>query len=134
MTKLCECGCGNPAPIARDTGQPGRFISGHNGHKNLLHGQNKTHGMGETPEYFAYMNAKKRCTNDKDKRWKDYGGRGIKFNFSSFEEFFAVLGRKPSPAHSLDRKENDGHYEPGNVRWATPQEQRMNQRPAKKAA
>ena len=83
----------------------------------------------EHPEVVAYANAKQRCTNPNKWNYKNYGGRGIQFKFNSFEEFEAELGPRPS-GKSLDRyPDNDGHYEPGNVRWATPKEQRSNQRP-----
>ena len=61
-------------------------------------------GMSQTPEYHAWWNAKERCTNPKHQRWYTHGGRGIKFLFNTFEEFYAALGPRPSPAHSLDRK------------------------------
>lgn len=86
------------------------------------------HGKSHTPEYHIYVGARYRCTNPKSEVWKDYGGRGIQFRFVSFEEFLAELGPRPSPEYSLDRINNDGHYEPGNVRWATASEQRNNQR------
>lgn len=134
---LCECGCGNPAPIARWNdrgrghikGQPIRFIHGHHnrGKKCPAVSISLTkHGMSRTPEYGAYLAAKQRCTNSKDDAWPDYGGRGIEFRFTSFEQFFAEIGPRPSLKHSLDRKENDGHYELGNVRWATMREQNLN--------
>jgi hypothetical protein len=85
--------------------------------------------MKGTPELHAFENAKARCTNPNNRKWKDYGGRGIKFLFTCFGEFYLELGERPSPQHSLDRKENNGHYEPGNVRWATKSEQARNQRP-----
>jgi hypothetical protein len=84
-----------------------------------------------TAEYRAYRGAKRRCTDPTGKWWQDYGGRGIEFRFTSFEQWLAELGPKPSPGHSVDRKDNDGHYEPGNVRWATRAEQNKNQRPRK---
>jgi hypothetical protein len=87
--------------------------------------------MYGTPEYTAWNNAKKRCSNPMHPQWPYYGGRGIKFLFTSFERFFAELGPRPSPQHSLDRKDNDGNYEPGNVRWATAKEQSNNRRPRK---
>lgn len=90
------------------------------------------HGMAGTPEYFAYMNAKKRCECPTNSAWMDYGGRGIRFLFESLEEFYADLGPKPTPAHSVDRIDNDGNYEPGNVRWSLPDVQRRNQRPPRK--
>lgn len=89
---------------------------------------NKTHGMRHTPEYTAYCDAKARCTNPKNKRWSSYGGRGIKFLFSSFEEFFVSVGKKPKATYRLDRKNNNGHYRPGNVRWVTASISRLNQR------
>lgn len=130
---LCECGCGRATAIAKQTrgargsvkGQHFRFMPGHRAHgsKNALR-----HGMKGTPEYAAYQGAKFRCTNPNGNRWLRYGGRGIRFLFTSFEQFFAELGSRPSPEHSVDRwPNNDGNYEPGNVRWATKSEQRRNQ-------
>jgi hypothetical protein len=72
----------------------------------------------------AYHNAKKRCTDLND---KNYGGRGIEFRFTSFEEFYMELG-DPPPGMSLGRINNDGHYEPGNVRWETDLQQANNTR------
>jgi hypothetical protein len=90
--------------------------------------------MTGTPEFRAFHDAKHRCLNPRDPFWKNYGGRGIKFLFESFEQFIAGLGPRPSPQHSLDRINNDGHYEPGNVHWATKSEQRRNQCKAKREA
>ena len=95
-----------------------------------------THGAcigGKTKEYKAYIQAKVRCANEKasGNKWPYYGGRGIEFRFTSFEEFIAHIGPAPSPAHSLDRIENNGHYEIGNIRWATKSTQMRNRRPYK---
>jgi hypothetical protein len=88
----------------------------------------RTHGMTNSPEYIAYKDAKARCENTSHKKWKDYGGRGIKFLFSSFEEFYSLLGKRPK-GKSLDRfPNNDGNYCQGNVRWATTKQQQNNQR------
>jgi hypothetical protein len=78
-------------------------------------------------EYQAYHSAKNRCNNPRNPGYKYYGGRGIRFLFTSFEQFFAELGPRP-PGLSLDRIDNDGNYEPGNARWAARSEQRRNQR------
>ncbi len=72
--------------------------------------------------------AKDRCSNPHSQRWKSHGGRGIKFLFNSFTEFFAEIGPRPTPAYSLDRENNDGNYEPGNIRWATRSTQQKNKR------
>jgi len=85
------------------------------------------HHKAGTPEYRSYSHAKNRCTNPQNLAWENYGGRGIKFRFASFEEFFAELGARP-PGTSLDRIDNDGNYEVGNVRWATPEVQANNRR------
>jgi len=84
------------------------------------------------PERTAYDRAKARCSNTKVREYRWYGARGIKFKFTSFQSFMSELGMRPSPDHSLDRINNDGNYEPGNVRWATRQQQMANKRPRAK--
>jgi hypothetical protein len=83
--------------------------------------------MTKSPEYIAYKDAKGRCENPSDSAWKNYGARGIKFLFNTFEEFFATLGKRPK-GKTLDRVNNDGNYTWGNVRWATKKQQQNNQR------
>ncbi len=86
------------------------------------------HGKTSTSEYRSFQSAKTRCTNQTVKCYPQYGGRGIKFLFDSFEQWTKELGPRPSLAHSVDRVQNDGNYEPGNVKWATPREQVLNRR------
>jgi len=81
----------------------------------------------QTPEYRAYIDAKSRCNNPNSGRYYTHGGRGIKFLFNSFDEFFAAVGPRPEGL-TLDRIDNDGHYEVGNLRWATPSQQLRNRR------
>jgi hypothetical protein len=80
------------------------------------------------PEYHVYAVAQQRCTNPKSQRWASHGGRGIKFLFNSFEEFISHIGRRPSGDYSLERIDNNGNYEEGNVKWATRSEQQLNKR------
>src|SRR6266436_6375569 len=96
-----------------------------------------THGMSRSirfkQEYAAWKNMKQRCLNRTNEQYDDYGGRGITICdawINSFEEFLQHVGEKPAPknAYSLDRIENSGNYELGNVRWATRGEQQENRR------
>jgi hypothetical protein len=84
-------------------------------------------GYRQTPEYWAFRSAKQRCTDPALRQYKDYGGRGIQFRFADFNEFFAELGPR-SEGMELDRINNDGHYERGNVRWTTRSQQMRNKR------
>jgi hypothetical protein len=119
----CSCECGN-AHVTDATS----LRSGNTQSCGCWNRDSHTkHGL---PRYFrnAYDQAKRRCSDLSHKAYKNYGGRGIKFNFTSLEQFAAVLGERPSPKHSLDRIDNDGHYEPENVKWSTWHEQILNQR------
>ena len=81
-------------------------------------------------EYKAFHDAKQRCTNKNHKRYSDWGGRGIDMRFQSFQEFFDELGKCPS-GYSLDRIDNDKHYEKGNVKWSSGTQQQHNKRVSK---
>lgn len=85
-------------------------------------------GGKNSAEYSIYSNAKRRCINPNRDRYKDYGGRGIEFRFTSFQEFIDHVGPRPSVEHTLERIDNDGHYAVGNVEWALQDKQRRNQR------
>jgi hypothetical protein len=87
-------------------------------------------GLSRSAERKAWRDMNRRCSNPLLRCFKNYGGRGISVceRWRVFENFFADMGPRPSPRHSLDRVNNDGNYEPGNVRWATMKEQARNKR------
>lgn len=101
--------------------------------RNLRHGE-----ANKTPEYQAWLDMKKRCFNEDNKNYKDYGARGITVCDrwrDDFEAFLADVGRRPSDQHSIDRyPNNDGNYEPKNCRWATRSEQMNNTRASRARA
>ena len=107
----------------------------HGARINLRHGEG-SNGK-ETPEYRTWANMLSRCENLNHRLFPDYGARGIRVcdRWHKFENFLDDVGRRPDgvrgkrPLYSLDRfPDNNGNYEPGNVRWATPEEQNRNTR------
>jgi hypothetical protein len=86
-------------------------------------------------EYRCWIAMRSRCNNPKDHRYRWYGARGIRVceRWGSFAAFLADVGPRTSPVHTIDRfPDNDGDYEPGNVRWATRSEQQQNTRQTRK--
>ncbi len=83
------------------------------------------------PEYRVWRRMIDRCTKASDPGYKYYGARGISVapRWMTFEVFLYDVGFRPTPAHTIDRyPDNDGHYEPTNVRWATKKQQQANTR------
>jgi len=90
-----------------------------------------THGhtVGDaSPTYRTWHAMVERCTNPKHASYHRYGGRGITVHapWLTFENFLREVGERPTPKHEIDRENNDGNYEPGNVRWATRAQQARN--------
>ena len=89
-----------------------------------------------TPEWHSWAGMRTRCTNPRQKSFKDYGGRGVTIcsRWRSFAAFLKDMGPKPSPANTLDRVHNDGPYVWWNCRWSTWSEQMLNRRRHKRPA
>lgn len=90
-----------------------------------------SHGMSDTAEYNTWIHMLQRCHNPNNKDYKHYGGRGIEVCDiwrESFEAFYMSVGPKPAPEYTIERMDYNKGYEPGNVKWATRQEQVLNQR------
>lgn len=127
----CLCDCGNTVSV---TGH--KLISSHTQScgcllTDILVKRNSTHRLSRRPEYVIWKGMKSRCLNKNNPAFKNYGGRGIKICVqwkNSFSEFFKAIGKRSHPYLSIDRINNDGHYEPGNVRWATRTQQANNKR------
>jgi hypothetical protein len=127
----CLCECGNKIDTQLTSLTSNLTTSCGCYKKEKVIERSTTHGLYKTEGYYSWYNMKQRCYNSNLKRYEDYGGRGIKICdrwLNSFENFLTDMGEKPTPQHSIDRIDVNGNYEPSNCRWATPKEQRINQR------
>jgi hypothetical protein len=91
---------------------------------------NRRHGKRHSQIYNVWCNMKARCSNPHHPAYHNYGRRGIGFSpdWEAFENFLRDVGEPPSPEHTLDRINNDGNYELGNVRWTSRAVQSRNNR------
>lgn len=127
---LCVCECGNEIETTADSLQRGDAKSCGCLHREAVGTAARTHGRSGTPEHSIWKAMIRRCYNQNVKEYFRYGGRGIVVceRWRSFENFLADMGERPSAEHSIDRKDNNGNYEPGNCRWATRKQQGRNKR------
>lgn len=132
---LCKCDCGIETKVTGSglkSGQSkscGCFVKDFP--INYKHGY--AYSNKKKPEYKTWAGMTQRCLNTRDKRYKDYGGRGIKVcnewqGKDGFSNFLSDMGTKPTLSHSLDRIDNDKDYTKENCKWSTPKEQANNRR------
>lgn len=133
---LCACACGASAEVVRTALVKGRSTSCGCIHREQLVARNvarATHGRTRSRTYRSWTMMWARCRGtSSDRDLANYKWRGITVcdRWQSFEAFLADMGERPEGT-SLDRIDNDGNYEPGNCRWATPKQQAANQRRAR---
>lgn len=127
---LCKCDCGNIKILRGNDLKSGKIQSCgcYNSERTISF--NTTHGLSGTRLYRIWKNIKMRCLDPNKPDYKYYGGRGIKIcdewinNFKSFYDWAMSNGYKE--ALTIDRRENDGNYEPSNCRWVTMAAQNQN--------
>lgn len=121
-----ECDCGGLISTTINAVKTGKALS-----CGCLHLEKVgTHGMTYNPLYKVWSEMVQRCTNPRNKRFKDYGERGINIcgSWLKFQNFYSDMGERPSDNHSIDRKNNNQGYSKDNCRWSTPKEQQRNMR------
>lgn len=125
---LCQCVCGKMRIVATDSLRRGAT-------KGCGSCGKIKHGLEGTPIYRLWSHIRERCYSKHHKDYPNYGGRGIVMGSGwendvlKFEsDLSETIGEKPGPNYSIDRIDNDGNYEVGNVRWATRSQQQLNKR------
>lgn len=131
---LCACGCGSEAVVNGDYLRRLLTLSCGCLHAERTSAARKKHGQSNSRLYRVWRQIINRCTRPKVKAYKNYGGRGIaicnewRHDYSAFHAYVSELEHYGENGYSLDRINNDGNYEPGNLRWATHLQQANNKR------
>lgn len=125
----CTCECGNEKIVLLKDIRSGSVKSCGCLHDTLpiKHGQASNDKRSLT--YRSWSNIRRRCLNPNAHEYDSYGGSGIRIcdRWSEFSAFLEDMGERPSVRHSIDRyPDQEGNYEPGNCRWATPKQQGRN--------
>lgn len=132
---VCQCECGTIKEVRGNGLARGQTLSCGCFHDSLISERgvktriSPTHGLSRTAAYSSWLRMIARCTDPKNRDWKDYGGRGITVcpRWHDIEAFVQDMGQ-PADGESIDRIDNDKGYEPGNCRWADMKTQSRNRR------
>lgn len=125
---LCDCGATSVLPGARLRFGNTTSCGCYRREIEVIAGV--THGLSRAPEYRIWWDMKRRCRDPRQIGFKNYGGRGITVcdRWNDFANFYQDMGPRPTPKHSIERKNNDRGYTPENCTWATHKEQANNTR------
>jgi hypothetical protein len=131
---ICVCRCGKrfsvigSALVSGNTKSCGCTKSTRISESKTLHGHNRSNKL-RSSTYGSWCAMKQRCSNNKNKRWKNYGASKVSVckRWMKFENFLADMGERPE-GKTLGRFKDKGNYEPGNVRWCTSKEQGADRR------
>lgn len=139
----CKCSCGAARPVKGTSLQTGRSKSCGCLQKEIVaeiartaaKEANTQHGLSTTREYAAWNQMRQRCCNPNNPTYERYGalgvtvcGRWLEPDGRGFKNFLEDMGPCPTAVHTIDRKDPFGNYEKDNCRWATDEQQRLNQR------